>query len=153
MFTRDEAQKLAQKVIGYSTFPECQVSVTASEQAYTRFANNGITTASLGLRQNVSITVTRDAKTGSYAADDLDDASLRAAVKKAEELANLAPPNSERLAALGPQTYPRTFDLDERTSKARAPEMIPHVKTIIDIALKQKLVAAGLIERTHRVTA
>lgn len=153
MFTRDEAQKLAQKVIGYSTYPECQVSVTASEQAYTRFANNGITTASLGLRQNVSITVTRDAKTGSYAADDLDDASLRAAVKKAEELANLAPPNSERLAALGPQQYPRTFDLDERTAKARAPEMIPHVKTIIDIALKQKLVAAGLIERTHRVTA
>ena len=129
------------------------MSVTASEQAYTRFANNGITTASLGLRQNVSITVTRDAKTGSYAADDLDDASLRAAVKKAEELANLAPPNSERLAALGPQQYPRTFDLDERTAKARAPEMIPHVKTIIDIALKQKLVAAGLIERTHRVTA
>ncbi|MDQ1473384.1 MAG: hypothetical protein QOJ99_4864 [Bryobacterales bacterium] len=153
MFTRDEAQKIAQKVIGYSTFPECQVSVTASGQAYTRFANNGITTASLGLRQNVSVTVTRDAKTGSYAADDLDDASLRAAVKKAEELANLAPPNSERLAALGPQQYPRTFDLDERTAKARAPEMIPHVKTIIDIALKQKLVAAGLIERTHRVTA
>jgi predicted Zn-dependent protease len=153
MFTRDEAQKIAQKVIGYSTFPECQVSVTASEQAYTRFANNGITTASLGLRQNVSITVTRDAKTGSYAADDLDEASLRAGVKKAEELANLAPSNSERLAALGPQQYPRTFDLDDRTAKARAPEMIPHVKTIIDIALKQKLVAAGLIERTHRVTA
>jgi predicted Zn-dependent protease len=153
MFTRDEAQKIAQKVIGYSTFPECQVTVSASEQAYTRFANNGITTASLGLRQNVSITVTRDAKTGSCAADDLDDASLRAAVNKAEELATLAPPNSERLPALGPQQYPRTFDLDERTARARAPEMIPHVKTIIDIALKQKLVAAGLIERTHRVTA
>jgi predicted Zn-dependent protease len=153
MFNRDEAQKIAQKVIGYSTYPECQVTVTASEQAYTRFANNGITTASLGLRQNVSITVTRDARTGSYGADDLDDVSLRSAVKKAEELANLAPPNSERLASLGPQQYPRTFDLDERTAKARAPEMIPHVKTIIDIALKQKLVAAGLIERTHRVTA
>jgi predicted Zn-dependent protease len=152
MFTREEAQKIARKVVGYSTFPECQVSVTASEQAYTRFANNGITTASLALRQNVSITVTREGKTGSYAADDLDDASLKDAVKKAEDLANLAPPNSERLPALGPQTYPRTFDLDDRTAKARAPEMIPHVKTIIDIALKQKLVAAGLIERTHRVT-
>jgi len=152
MFTREEAQKIARKVVGYSTFPECQVSVTASEQAYTRFANNGITTASLALRQNVSITVTREGKTGSYAADDLDDASLKDAVKKAEDLANLAPPNSERLPALGPQTYPRTFDLDDRTAKARAPEMIPHVKTIIDIAVKQKLVAAGLIERTHRVT-
>ena len=78
MFTRDEAQKLAQKVLGYSTFPECQVTVTATEQAYTRFANNGITTASLSLRHTVSIAVTRDGRTGSYAVDDLDDASLHA---------------------------------------------------------------------------
>ena len=62
MLTRDEAQKLAQKVIGLSTFPECQVTITASEQAYTRFANNGITTASLNLRHTVAIAVTRDGK-------------------------------------------------------------------------------------------
>ena len=31
--------------------------------------------------------------------------------------------------------------------------MIPHVKTVIDTAMKQKLVAAGLIERSARVTA
>ena len=31
--------------------------------------------------------------------------------------------------------------------------MIPHVKTIIDAAVKQKLVAAGLVERSHRITA
>ena len=31
--------------------------------------------------------------------------------------------------------------------------MIPHVKNIIDVSMKQKLVAAGLVERSHRVTA
>jgi predicted Zn-dependent protease len=31
--------------------------------------------------------------------------------------------------------------------------MIPHVKTVIDAAMKNKLAAAGLILRTHRVTA
>jgi len=152
MLTREEAQKLSKKVIELSTFPECQVSASTIEQAYTRFANNGITTASLNLRQSVSISVTRDGKTGSYAANDFDDASLRAAVKKAEELAALAPANSERLPALGPQEYPATRDLDTATSKAKAPEMIPHVKTIIDAALKAKLVAAGLIERSTRAT-
>ncbi len=96
MFTRDEAQKLAQKVIGFSTFPECQVTVSATEQAYTRFANNGITTAALGMRRNVSISVTRDAQTGSSAVNDLDDTTLKAAVKKAEELAAIAPVNPER---------------------------------------------------------
>ncbi len=88
MLTRDEAQKLAQKVLGMSTFPECQVTITSQEQAYTRFANNGITTASFSLRHTVSIvTTTRDGRTGSYASNDLDDDSLRTAVKKAEELA------------------------------------------------------------------
>ena len=62
MMTRDEAQKLAEKVMGLSTFPECQVSITASEQAYTRFANNGITTASFNIRHTVGIQVTRDAR-------------------------------------------------------------------------------------------
>jgi predicted Zn-dependent protease len=123
MMTRDEAQKLAQMVIGYSKFPECEVAITASEQAYTRFANNGITTASFNLRHNVAITVTRDARTGSYGVNDLDDASIKAAVTKAEELAAIAPPNPERLPALGPQQYPETRDFDEATAAARAPQM------------------------------
>src|SRR5882724_2034630 len=122
MLTRDAAQKLAQKVIGLSTFPDCQVMVSATEESYTRFANNGITTAALSLRQNVSIAVTRDGRTGSYAANDLDDASLLAAMKKAEELAVIATPNPEHLPAVGAQQYPETHDFDERTAKARAPE-------------------------------
>ena len=152
MFTKDEAQKLAQKVMGFSTFPDCQVTVTATEQAYTRFANNGITTAAFSLRQNVGISVTRDGRTGVYGADDMDDSSLKEAVKKAEDLAAIAPPNPERLDPVGDQKYPEIPAFDERTAKARAPEMIPHVKTIIDEAIKRKLVAAGLIERSHRVT-
>src|SRR5687768_12800401 len=124
MMTRDEAHKLAQKIIAMSTFPECQVSITASEQAYTRFANNGITTASFNLRNNIGIAVTREGRTGSSAVNDLDDASLRAAVKKAEELAAISPPNPERMPPVGPQEFPATKDLDEQTANARAPEMI-----------------------------
>jgi predicted Zn-dependent protease len=153
MMTREEAQNLTRKVIGYSTFPECQVTITASEQAYTRFANNGITTASFNLRHNVSLALTRDGHTGDTAVNDLDDDALRTAVRKAEELAAIAPQNPEALPPLGPQNYPATNDFDERTAAARAPEMIPHVKTVIDAALERKLIAAGLIERSHRVTA
>lgn len=153
MLTRDEAQTLARKVLGFSTFPECQVTITASEQAYTRFANNGITTASLNLRHSVAIVVAREGHTGATGVSDLDDASLAAAVKKAEELAAISPPDPERLPAVGPQKYPATNDYDERTANARAPEMIPHVKVIIDAAIQRKLVAAGFVERTHRVTA
>jgi predicted Zn-dependent protease len=153
MLSREEAQKIAQKVIALSSYPECQVNISDSEQVYTRFANNGITTAAFSRRHTVNCTVTRDGKTGSYAVNDLDDANLKALVKKAEELAAIAPPNAERLPALGPQNFPKVFDFDERTANARSPEMIPHVKTVVDAALKQKLIAAGLILRTHTVNA
>ena len=74
-----------------------------------------------------------------------DVASLKAMVKKAEELADIAPPNAERLPALGPQNYPKVNDFDERTATARSPEMIPHVKTVVDAAMKQKLVAGARV--------
>ena len=153
MLTRDDCRKLATKVLGFSTFPDCHVTISASEQAYTRFANNGITTASLALRHSVSVHATRDNRTGVYATNDLDDDSSRKAVKLAEELAGIAPPNPEWQPALGPQEFPSTNDFDEPTSTARSPEMIPHVKRIIDACVSQKLVAAGLILRTHNVTA
>jgi predicted Zn-dependent protease len=153
MLTRSEAQKLAQKILSLTAYPECHLTITASEQAYTRFANNGITTASFNRRHAVSIHVTRDGRTGSTVVNDLDDSALRAAMKKAEELAAIAPPDPERLSALGPQQYPQVNDFDERTATARSPEMIPHVKTIVEAAMRRKLVAAGLVERSHRVTA
>ena len=152
MLTQDEAKKLTDKIIGYATYPECHVTVNDTEQAYTRFANNGITTASFSKRHSVAIAVTRDGRTGTYSVNDLDDSSLRSAVKKAEELAAIAPPNPERLPALGTQQYPKVNDYDEFTATARSPEMIPHVKTVVDAAVRQKLVAAGLVERSHHVS-
>ena len=87
------------------------------------------------------------------AGDWQDDDSLRAGVKKAEELAAIAPPNPEHMPALGPQKYVDTPDFDEPTSTVRAAEMLPHVKSIIDAAIKNKLVAAGLVERSLHVNA
>jgi len=81
--------------------------------------------------------------------DDLDDASLKNAAQKAEELAAIAPPNPERMPAVGAQTYPSVNDFDEATANARAPQMIPHVKTIIDTALKQEA-GGGRADRRDR---
>ncbi len=152
MLTQDQAQKLAEKVIGLSTYPECQVNISDSEQVYTRFANNGITTAAFSRRHTLSVSVTRDGQTGQYTISDFDEGSMQALIRRAEELAAIAPPNPERLPALGPQQYPKVLDFDEKTAAARSPEMIPHVKTVVDAALSRKLVAAGLILRTHTVS-
>ena len=153
MLTRDEAKKLADQVLSYSRFPECTVSITSSEQAFTRFANNGITTAALVNRHSVSIASTRDGRSGRTVVNDLDDAALARAVQQSEELAAIAPPNPEHRPPLGPQEFRETNDYDEKTALARAPEMLPHIRAVVDTARANKLVAAGLFERTHTSSA
>ena len=145
--TKDQAQALADKVLKYSTTPECSVTVTSSEQAFTRFANNGITTSALVNRHAINISATRDGRTGTTVVNDFEDAAIKAAVKQAEDLAGMAPPNPEHRAPLGPQQYPAIPACDDRTAQARAADMLPSIKAVIETAVKQKMTAAGLFER------
>ncbi len=153
MLTKEQAQKLAEKVLSFSTTPECSVTVNSSEQAFTRFANNGITTSALVNRHSINISATRDGRTGTTVVNDFEDAAIKAAVKHAEELAAIAPPNPEHRAPLGPQQYPEINSCDDLTAKARAAEMLPSIRACIETAVKQKMTAAGLFERITAETA
>ena len=153
MLTKEQAQKLAAKVLSFTTTPECSVAVNSSEQAFTRFANNGITTSALVNRHSINISSTRDGRTGTTVVNDFEDAAIKAAVKRAEELAAIAPPNPEHRAPLDPQQYPDIQNCDDRTAQARAAEMLPGIRAVIETAVKQKMTAAGLFERITTETA
>ncbi len=153
MLTREEAQRLAGKVLSYSSFPECTVFVGETEESYTRFANNGITNAGFSERRSIVINSTREQKTGVIRVDETDDDQLRAAVKRSEELAAIAPPNPEHQPPPGPQKYPDIAAYDEETARARSPQMIPQVRAVVESASAKKLVAAGLFERTQAAEA
>jgi predicted Zn-dependent protease len=153
MFTRDQAQKLAEKILSYSTFPECAVTLGSSEDLNIRFANNGITTSGFTVERTLVISSTRDQKTGATRTDSIDDDALRAAVKRSEELAGFAPANPEHMPPLGPQPYPALANFAQETARARAPEIIPHIRAIIAAATKERLVAAGFFERSAETSA
>ena len=53
MITKEQAKKLADKVLSYSTFPECDISINTSEHASIRFALNGITTSGFAVSQRL----------------------------------------------------------------------------------------------------
>src|SRR5207237_7212404 len=91
MFTPEDSRQLADRILKYSSFPECTVSFSATEESYTRFANNGITNAGLSERRLIVIESTRDGKTGVIRIEETGDSAVRAAVKRSEELAALAP--------------------------------------------------------------
>jgi len=153
MLTRSQAQQLTERVLKFSSFPESTVSAGENEEAFIRFANNGVTTSGFTVERTVTISVTRDGKTGVTQTTDLTDESLRAAMKRAEAIAVIAPPNPESVDDLGPQKYADFENRDERTASARSPQMASHVKSIIDAAVKRKLVSAGFFNRSASTDA
>jgi predicted Zn-dependent protease len=148
MLTAQQAKDLAKKVISYSTFPGCDVSISSTEQSSIRFALNGITTSGFTIGQSMSITAEKAGRTGSTTVDEFDDKSLREAVQRTEQLALLSPPNPEREGPIGPQKYAAHENFDAKTAGARNDLMIPHVRAIVEGAKAKGLVAAGFFERT-----
>jgi predicted Zn-dependent protease len=152
MKTTQDYRKLAETILEFSTYPDCSVAITEREEAQVRFANNGITTAGLTRERTVSISSTREGKTGTVQTTEVDESALRAAVKRSEEMAAIAPPNPEYVEPLGPQKYPEVPAPDAETDGARTTLLVPQVKAILNAAMGKKLVAAGFFTRTSSAT-
>ena len=60
MLTREQAQKITEKALAFSTFPECDIGVNSSEHAFIRFALNDVTTSGFTVEQSMSISSVRD---------------------------------------------------------------------------------------------
>ncbi len=153
MLTREQAEVLSARILGFSGFPECAVAVEDREELNLRFANNSVTTSGLTSVRNVVISSTRDRKTGTVSVEEVGDDALRAAVKRSEALAALAPEDPEHMEPLGKQQYPALDHFDEATAASRSPQFIPQVKAIVDAAGKSGLVAAGFFIRTASAQA
>lgn len=153
MLTREQARKITEKALSFSTFPECDISVNSSERAFIRFALNDVTTSGFTVEQSMSISSVRDGQSGSTRLDEFDDDSLREAVKRTERLAMIAPANPERVPPLEMQKYPELENYATSTAGARSKAMVPHIRAIIDGAKANNLVAAGFFERSAETAA
>jgi len=148
MLDREQAAKLTGKILAWSQYPECSVSVTESEVAHVRFARGGITTTGLSLRRTITIASTREGRTGVVVAAESSDDALKAALKRSEEYAAIAPVNQEHVEPLGPQKYPELDAYDEQTASARGAVFVDQIRPVLERARKDNLIAAGLFSRT-----
>jgi predicted Zn-dependent protease len=155
MLTKEQFQKLAEKALSFTTFPEMTVSLSSTENAFIRFALNGVTTSGFVANQSMGISVTKDRKSGNTSVDDFEEKSIREAVQRAEQIAMISPANPEGVPPLPKQKYAEVDNFVESTASARNPVMAPHVKAVIEAAKSRRLVAAGYFERTagHYATA
>ncbi len=154
MMTQQDAKNLIDSVVRYSKLPGCEVNLNWQENAFIRFANNGITTSGYTLTQNLAITSTTDDKRrGSAVVSEFSDEAIQAGVAQAEQLAGISRPDPEDVPPLGPQRFPELANFDAFTGSARGDVMIPHVRAIIDRARTKQLISAGFIERSATAVA
>src|SRR5262245_10374602 len=102
---KQDLKSIVERVLSYAPGVECEVAVEARGNSHTRFARNEITTS--GTAEDLAITVTcrKEGRAGTITTNDLAPEPLRAAVKRADEIRALVPPDPEMVDLLPPQTY------------------------------------------------
>ena len=143
LLTEKEARSLCDKLLGYVRADDASVSVTSETYSQQRFAANNFTTTGRRDNTSVGVTVWIDKKRGAASTNDIDDASLRAAVEEAERLARLAPVDREYLPTLGAQTYKPTEGFAEATANISVAERARAIGEIIAACEKAGVVGAG----------
>ena len=106
-WTEREARALADKILGHSKAPECELAITRVRSSYTRFAANDVTTSGAVEDLRITITSRGNRRSGSATISSSDPAALQRAVALSEELMGLAPEDPEFVEGLGAQKYPK----------------------------------------------
>lgn len=153
ILTEAQAKDILTKVVAMSKADECTATLNGKIRGNIRFARNDVSTAGLTDDIELAVWVAYGKKVGTATINQFDDASLERVVRRAEELAKLAPDNPEFVSAVAKQAYRTTPSFAESTA-AITPEYRAQVaKTSIDACKSQNLVAAGYLEDAQGFTA
>ena len=146
ILNKEEAKKILEKVVGFSTADSCTVNLGGNEQGNIRYARNNVSTA--GQESNISLAVTAayGKKIGTATTNELDDESLRRVVKLAEETAKLSPENPEFMEPLGPQSYQEAKTFFKSTANITPKDRAEMARKSIAKVKEKGLVAAGFLE-------
>ncbi len=145
MFTEQEAKAILDKVIALSKADECTATLTGSVNGNIRFALNNVSTSGVVSDTDLAVQVAYGKRVGVATINEFDDAALERVVRRAEDLAKLAPENPEFVPAIGKQEYKPSPTFNAATA-AITPEYRAKVAADSIAPCKaDKLVAAGFL--------
>src|SRR5471032_557680 len=141
--SQDEAKRISDKVLSFSKGDQCEVNITGSRKGNIRYARNAVSTAGLIEDTQLVVSVAFGKKQGTATINEFDDKSLEKVVRRAEDLARLAPENPEFMPTPTKQQYKASETFFQKTADID-PEFRAQVAAYsIENSKKNKLVAAG----------
>ncbi|MES2149832.1 MAG: TldD/PmbA family protein [Pseudomonadota bacterium] len=141
--SQEETKRICDRVMAFSKADQCVVSLQGSRTGNIRYARNNVSTAGLVDNAQLAVSVSFGKRQGTATINEFDDKSLEKVVRRAEDLARLAPENPEFMPAIGKQQYKASNTFSKNTA-AIDPEFRAQVAAYsIEASRKNKLVCAG----------
>ncbi|GAA4328615.1 TldD/PmbA family protein [Mucilaginibacter gynuensis] len=153
ILSKEEAQALLKKVLSYSKAEECEVNLNGSEGGNIRYALNAVSTAGDISTLSLSVTSVYGKKAGVATINEFDDAALERVVRRAEEVAQLAPENPEYMSVLGPREFKESATYNATTAAITPDTRADMVAKSLDVTKQAKLTAAGFLENSTGFSA
>ncbi len=153
LFTESEAKTLLDKVLKLSKGDECTATLQGQVAGNIRFARNSVSTSGEVQTCTLAVQVSFGKKVGIATIGEFDDAALERVVRRAEELARLAPENAEFMPLVPKQEYKATPTFVEATTKVTPDFRAQVAADCIEPCRADKLVAAGFFNDTAGFTA
>jgi predicted Zn-dependent protease len=145
---QEEAKRICDRVIGLSKADECSVRINGNRVGNVRFARNGVSTSGLTEDASLAVTVSFGKRQGTATVNEFDDKALERAVRRAQDIARLAPENPEFMPAPGKQQFAASQTWMRETA-AIDPDYRAEVASQAILACRKKgLVAAGFFTDT-----
>jgi predicted Zn-dependent protease len=153
IYSEQDAKTILGKVVELSKADECTAQLDGRINGNIRYALNSVSTSGVVSDCDLVVQVAYGQRVGTATINEFDDASLERVVRRAEELARLAPENPEFMPAIGKQKYQATDAFIPATA-AITPEYRAQVAAdCIGPCKDDKLVAAGFFSAGERFTA
>ncbi len=105
IYTEEQAKAILDKVLKLSTADECTATLAGNVTGNIRFALNAVSTSGKVSDTQLIVQCAYGKREGIATINEFDDAALERVVRRAEDLAKLAPENPEYMPALDKQTY------------------------------------------------
>ncbi len=145
IMTEAEAKTILDKVVALSTADECTATLTGSVEGNIRFALNNVSTSGVVSNATLSVQVAYGKRVGTASVNEFSDSALARVVRRAEDVAKLAPENPEFVPAVAKQTYRPSMTFSPATAAITPGQRAEVARASIDPCRAEKLIAAGFL--------
>jgi predicted Zn-dependent protease len=143
--SREEAQRITERALSFSTADEARVNLSSSDTGNTRFAQNQMSTSGDATNAELSVTSALGNKVASATTNIFTDEALRRVVETSEQLARLVPENEEYMGELGAQDYPENDAYYESTGELAPERRAAAIAAVTEQAAAQSLLSTGFL--------